>query len=561
MTRRLTRDGLVQAFHGYGRDRSQWLTGAEFERHLLDPSGKPLAYFGTPGVKWLLDSLQADGGWSPVLEGDNVIALMGGGASVTLEPGGQFELSGAPWADLDELWREASQFTAAVDAHLRPHGIRQLALGFTPFADISDIPWVPKGRYVVMRDHLAATGSLAHHMMKGTCAVQASYDYLDEADCARKVQLATGLGPLTTAMFANSPLARGAPSGFMSYRGHIWTQTDPARTGLPDAAAAFSFERWVDYLLDAPMMFRRGREGDWVSAGGQTFRSWMEEEEAPGEADWDLHQTSVFPEVRVKRQIEVRGADCVPLPLAMGFVALFKGLFYCERALNDATELMNRFVHIGSRDERFDTACRSGLRGVVGGRMLAEWAEELVELSDAALERCAPEDRRWLHPLISQIERGESPARSLLSRWESAPTVESLLEAADMRADQPPLPSHSLAPDRTMARGLKAARLAERVVGLSRRTRSELQRRDPADISGGVRKARKQLKKLRHLLQDVQERTIERGLDHESYAAICKALRPLEAELDATRQHAVPTEIAELARNTRHAIRAAIELG
>lgn len=436
MTEPLTRNVLLDSYNSSGKPRDQWLVGAEFERHLLRPDGTPLPYSGERGVRWLLETLSAHPDWTVQREGEHPIALQGHTASVTLEPGAQFELSGSADGALSAIDREARAFTRDVAEALAGSGVRQIGLGYTPFADIDAIEWVPKGRYVVMRDHLGATGKLAHHMMKGTAAVQATYDYADEAGCAQKVRLATALAPLTTAMFANSPWKKGRPTGWVSVRGHIWTQTDPARTGLPSAASAFSFERWVDYLLDVPMMFRRDPNGAWASARGQTFRQWMDSatEPAPGWDDWELHLTSVFPEIRVKHTIEVRGADCVNVPLAMSFVALFKGLFYCELALDGATALAEEFAATSTSDERFAAACRDGLKAVHADRTLANWAEQLLDLADGALERCAPGDRVWLKPLIAQVETGESPGHTLLRKVGQQPTPQALMDATEIRA-------------------------------------------------------------------------------------------------------------------------------
>jgi len=427
----LTRDRLLADFHAAGKPREQWRVGAEFERHLLRPDGSPLPYFGEHGVQWLLEQLPAHG-YSLYHEGEHPIAAFKDSHNVTLEPGSQFELSGSAVDELQPVMDEAMAFTELVDGLLEGTGTSQVALGYTPFARIEDIPWTPKGRYVVMREHLAKTGALAHAMMKGTCAVQASYDFADEEGCARKVQLATALGPLTTAMFAASPYKEGKRSGFMSYRGHIWTQTDPARSGLPDAAAAFSFEKWLDYLLDVPMMFRKDADGNWLHADGQTFAQWMASDAPPDDDDWELHLTSVFPEVRVKRTIEVRGADCVPLPLAMSFVALFKGLFYCQLAQEQAIGLAARFTEHGGREERFDIACRDGLHGMVGGRRLAAWADDLLDMADQALGRCAPQDRPWLRPLIQQVEQGDTFARRLVRELGDEPSVADLLSATSV---------------------------------------------------------------------------------------------------------------------------------
>jgi glutamate--cysteine ligase len=233
-------------------------------------------------------------------------------------------------------------------------------------------------------------------------------------------------------MFANSPIVGGQDSGWASYRGYVWMHTDPRRTGVPDAAEGFTFEAWTDYLLDAPMMFTHAG-GVWRPARGLTFRSWMADGIdgiRPTWEDWELHMTSVFPEVRVKRTIEVRGADCVSLDLAAGLFAMFKGLFYCKRALEDGTELALRFASHGTKRDRFEVACRDGLRGEVGGRRLAEWAEELLALTDSGLSRCAPHERAWLAPLAAQVATGESPAHALLASWREDPGSERLITLA-----------------------------------------------------------------------------------------------------------------------------------
>ncbi|MGK0346185.1 MAG: glutamate--cysteine ligase [Myxococcota bacterium] len=432
--KRLTRDSLLAEYHSYGHPSEEWLVGGEYERHLLRPDGTPVPYFGDYGVAWLLEKL-THRGWKPTREGNNIIALTRNSASVTLEPGGQFELAGAPYASVHGVVAETLAFVEELGEVIGDAPIHPIALGYTPFAQMDDIDWVPKGRYKIMRDHLGKTGALAHDMMKGTCAVQASFDFSDEADCARKMALSMKLGPLTTALFANSPIRYGKPSGYMSFRGHVWTQTDPARTGFPDAANNFTFARWLDYLLDVPMMFTK-IDGEWADANGRSFRDWMDngiDGVYPKNPDWELHLTSVFPEARVKRQIEVRGADCVNLALSASFVALFKGLFYCRKATDAALEVAEQLAACGTREERFATACKYGLEGTVGDKTLAEWAKLLVEVSYGGISRCAPEDLPLLQPLIAQINSGRSPAADLLDAFLKDPTPETVLREAAYR--------------------------------------------------------------------------------------------------------------------------------
>lgn len=425
----VTRDEILRTFATYGRPRDKWLVGAEFERHLLKPDGTPLSYFEPHGVKWMLETFGARG-WDLQHEGENPIAALRDGASITLEPGCQFELSGSPRGRVVDVLDEATTFSKEVEAVLRQGttGAKQVLVGFTPFADIQAIPWVPKGRYEQMRSFLIKVGDLAHHMMKGTCAVQVSFDFLDEEDCARKMTLASQLAPLTVALFANSPISMGQPTGFMSYRGHIWTRTDPARTGVPNDRS-FSYEGWIDYLLDVPMMFvKQGKL--YVSGRDMSFREWIEQGidgRHPTWEDWDLHLTQVFPEVRAKKQIEVRGADAVPLDLAGAFCALWEGLFYCQATLRETLELAQAFSQGGTKHERFDIACRHGLKGEIAGRPVLDWAREVVSLAGRALDACAPWDRHLLFPLEDQLDQGRCPAENLLDSFRADPSPSAVI--------------------------------------------------------------------------------------------------------------------------------------
>ncbi|RME28529.1 MAG: glutamate--cysteine ligase [Deltaproteobacteria bacterium] len=425
----LTRDQLVAAFHSYGTPREGWRVGGEFERALVHADGRPVGYSDPRGIRWVLERLAADG-WRPEFEGDNPIALYKDGASITLEPGGQVELSGAPHRRLADLAAEAAANRAALRELVADGDLTWIAAGLTPIADIDDIEWVPKGRYVVMREYLPLFGDLAHFMMKGTCSVQANFDYADEADCARKVRLAAGLAPLTTALMANSPLYRNQPTGFKSYRAHIWTRTDPSRTGFPRALREqYTHEGWVDYLLDVPMMFYKV-DGEWLPARGRSFRVYMEQGfdgHRPGPDDWALHQTSVFPEVRVKHTIEIRGADCVDHDLAIAFCALWTGLMYCPQALADGLDLVAELGREGTAMERFAAAARGGLDGVVSGRPLSEWARELGVIAERGMRRCMPDDLPLLDPLLARIDAGRCPADDLLDAWRADPSPEAII--------------------------------------------------------------------------------------------------------------------------------------
>jgi glutamate--cysteine ligase len=429
---RLTRKGLIERFATYGTPKSSWRIGGEFERAVVRSDGRPVGYDEPDGIRWILTELAAREGWETVYEEDRPIALTRAGASITLEPGGQVELSGAPHDRLEALGAEMRANREQLREITADKDLVWIACGLTPITPIDAIPWVPKGRYALMRQYLPKRGDLAHYMMKGTCSVQANYDYADERDCARKVRLCAGLSPLTTAMFANSPLLENRPTGFKTYRGHIWTRTDPDRTGFPPGLRAdFGYERWVDYLLRTPMLFRKTDLG-WMDAHGATFGHWLAEGidgTFPTWADWELHQTSVFPEVRIKHTIEVRGADCVDPDMALAFCALFTGLLYCSTALDEALDLVKELEQHMGRNERFEVACKDGLAGMIGGRSLGDWASDLGDIADRGIANCLPEDRPKIDALLERIEEGRSPADDLLDAWTKDPSPEAVIAA------------------------------------------------------------------------------------------------------------------------------------
>jgi glutamate--cysteine ligase len=426
---RLTAESLLQAFQGYGRPRDQFLIGGEFERAVVRPDGAPVFYSDPDGIQWILEQIKArQEGWRGVYEGEQIIALVRpNGANITLEPGGQVELSGAPHPTLQAVAAELQENRELL-LELARESKGQLvwtACGLTPIAPIASIGWMPKGRYVIMREYLPQQGDLAHWMMKGTSSVQANYDFMDEADCARKVRLCAGLAPLTTALFANSPLSENKPTGFMSTRGHVWTRTDPDRTGFPPGLRSdYTHTRWVEYLLDVPMMFYK-RGTAWVPAEGRTFRQYMDqgfEGHFPSWSDWDLHQTSVFPEVRIKRTIEVRGADCVDHELAMAFCALFTGLLYCDQALDAGLALVDDIERHGTRDSRLAAACKHALAGEVDGARIGDWARELGQIARTGMHNCMPAEVGYLDSLMERIESGRCPAVDILDAWETDPS-------------------------------------------------------------------------------------------------------------------------------------------
>lgn len=417
---RLDRDALLADFRTYGRPRPDWLVGGEFERALVRPDGRPVGYFEPDGIAWVLAEMARRGAWDVEYEGDHPIALWKNGGSITLEPGGQVELSGAPHRTLSALAAEMMGNRSEMLSLVEGKDLVWIACGLSPITSMDAIPWVPKGRYEIMRQYLPHFGDMAHFMMKGTCSVQVNLDYSDEADCARKVRASAGLAPLTTALFANSPLYQNQLTGYKSYRAHIWTRTDPARTGFPRSLReGYSHEGWVDYLLAAPMMFYK-YGGRWIPAEGRPFRDYLEhghEGHFPDANEWLLHQTSVFPEVRVKRTIEIRGADCVDHRLAVAFCALFTGLLYCKTALAEVLDLVAELERHGDPADRLAAAAVGGLEGQVGGRPLSDWARDLGGIARRGLESCLPADLPLLDPLLANIDAGRCPADDLIDAW------------------------------------------------------------------------------------------------------------------------------------------------
>lgn len=420
----LSANSILENFHSYGTPKEDYLVGGEYERIILRKNGMSVGYEESFGIRWFLLEFAKRWNWKPKMEGNNIIALHKDGASITLEPGGQFELSGAPHKSLLALQQEFETNRDCLNTLCQQAGLHTITLGLTPYTNIEEVSWMPKGRYAIMREYLPQRGKLAHYMMKGTASVQCNYDFANEEDCAKKVALCSGLAPLTTAMFANSPLYLGRPTGFMSYRGHIWTHTDPDRTGFPPGLRDdFSYERWVNYLLDVPMMFIQ--RDQWIHANGCSFRDFIKngiEGHFPTEDDWELHMTSVFPEVRIKRTIEVRGADCVSHELALAFCALFSGLLYSDTAMDKALALKDEFCTHHDITQRFSIACLHGLEGDLGEKKLATWAEELLDIATSGLNEWQPESLPLLNPLVEQIQRGESPAAQALRNWKSSPS-------------------------------------------------------------------------------------------------------------------------------------------
>jgi glutamate--cysteine ligase len=442
------RDDLYVPFLEACKPRAEWRIGPEMEKFGVDEATRaPIPYAGERGVLRILEELARTHGWSPEREHDGapIIALEKAGAQITLEPGGQLELSGAKSCDVHEVAAELRAHLREIDPLSRALGIRWLGLGFHPFARREDFQWVPKQRYGIMREYLPTRGGHALDMMLRTCTVQTNLDYADERDAMRKMRVALALAPATTAIFANSPWKEGRPHGGLTYRGRVWLDVDPDRTGLLPALwePSAGFDAYVEWALDVPMFLFK-REGHAVANTGQTFRSFLQsgfEGRAATLEDWRLHLNTLFPEVRLKKTIEIRGADVQGVELTPALHALWVGLLYDERALDAAEGLVEGWTHAELAALR-EHAWRDGLRTPFRGAPLARIAAQMISIAEGGLARrgvidaaTGQDERVHLMKLRSLVERGRTPADVLLDGIEREPDLgAAIIERAALRA-------------------------------------------------------------------------------------------------------------------------------
>ena len=410
--------------------KSAWRIGTEHEKFgfRLDDL-RPLTWEGEQGIGTLLEGLTRFG-WQRVSENGKLIALSRDGASVTLEPAGQFELSGAPLETIHQTCVEINSHLREVKSVADGMGVGFLGMGFQPKWRREDMPWMPKGRYAIMRRYMPTVGKLGLDMMTRTCTVQVNLDFADEADMVRKFRTSLALQPVATALFADSPFTEGKLNGYLSYRSHIWTDTDPDRTGMLDFVFDESFG-YVDYLLDVPMYFSY-RDGVYHDLAGQSFRTFMrgELEPMPGVlptmSDWSDHMTTAFPEVRLKKFLEMRGADGGPWNRLCALPAFWVGLLYDQTALDAAWDLVKDFS-LEERNALRDGVPRHGLKLPFRSGSLRDIAIEALKISAEGLRRRArrnadgADESIFLMPLIEIAEANETPAERKIAlfkgRW------------------------------------------------------------------------------------------------------------------------------------------------
>lgn len=415
---------------GVKPDPTTWRIGTEHEKFAFYwDSLKPVPYDGERGIGALLEGLAQAYNWERVYEAGHLIALSRGGASITLEPGGQFELSGAPLEHLHQTCVETGEHLTQVRDVAGRMGIGFLGLGFSPKWSLEDTPIMPKGRYEIMRNYMAKVGRLGRQMMFRSCTVQTNLDFGSEADMVKKFRVGLALQPIVTALFANSPFAEGRTNGFLSYRAHVWTDTDPDRTGmLPFVFEdGMGFEAYVDYALDVPMYFVY-RDGKYIDCSGQSFRAFMEGKlpalpgELPNRKDWEDHLTTIFPEVRLKTFLEMRGADSGPWSRLCALPAFWAGIFYCDAALDAAWSLVKCW-RMEDRESLRRAVPVLGLKAPIRGVTARDVAQQALAISRqglkarARLNASGEDETHFLSELDDIAATGVTPAERLLERF------------------------------------------------------------------------------------------------------------------------------------------------
>jgi glutamate--cysteine ligase len=425
---------LLSVFAGGEKPTDRWRIGTEHEKFVFDlETLRTVPYEGANGIGVILNELARRFGWERIEENGNTIALTKDGCNITLEPGGQFELSGAPLKTIHETCKEVGQHLEQVKAIAHDLKIGLLGMGFQPKWSRAETPWMPKARYQIMKSHMPRRGSLGIDMMIRTCTVQTNLDYSDEADMVKKLRVSLALQPIATALFADSPFTEGKPNGYMSYRAHIWTDTDPDRTGsLPFAFEdGMGFERYTDYMLDVPMYFVY-RNGKYIDASGQSFRDFLKGKlpalpgEMPTTADWVDHTTTAFPEVRLKKFLEMRGADGGPWERLCALPALWVGLLYDQTALDAAWDLCKSWT-AEDRQALKDGVPKQALKAKFKNGTVRDVALEALKIARLGLNNrkandlAGVDESGFLNVLQTIADSGKCPAEIKLElyngRW------------------------------------------------------------------------------------------------------------------------------------------------
>ena len=412
------------------KPKADWRIGTEHEKFGFARPGFARPDFAAPpyepaGIKAMLEGLQGKG-WEPILDAGNVIGLKRGSGSVSLEPGGQFELSGGPMEDLHATRVELGDHLREVHEVAGPLGLGFAPLGFHPLARREDMPWMPKGRYAIMRRYMPMVGGMGLDMMLRTCTVQVNLDFGDEADMVEKLRVSLALQPLATALFANSPFIEGKPSGLLTLRGRVWTDTDPDRTGIPPVAFedGFGFERFAQFVLDVPMYFIM-RDGKFIDAAGVPFRAFLEgraDKLAGHQAtmgDWADHITTVFTDVRLKRFLEMRGSDAGSPAMLMAKPAFWTGLLYDDAAQKAAAGLIRGWT-VEEMTLLRNAVPQQALAATIRGRSLRAVAQDALDIARDGLKARGLGEEVYLAPLDEIAQSGITQAERWLQRYDTA---------------------------------------------------------------------------------------------------------------------------------------------
>jgi glutamate--cysteine ligase len=423
---------LIEYIASGCKPKSEWKVGTEHEKFGFHESNlKPLGYNEKGGILDILTDLKDQFGWQGQYEGENLIALIRDGCSVTLEPGGQLELSGAPLSDIHQTCTETNLHLKEVKAICEKYDTAFIGMGFHPLAKKKHIEFMPKGRYKIMSQYMSKVGTLGLDMMKRTCTIQANLDFSSELDMIQKFRVSLALQPMATALFANSPFKNGKPNKFLSYRSHIWTDTDNDRCGtIPFVFDdSMSFERYVDYMLDVPMYFVY-REGKYLDASGLSFKDFMQGKlsilpgELPTMKDWEDHLTTAFPEVRLKKFLEMRGADGGPWRRICALPALWVGIFYDQECLDAAWDLVKDWTNEEHQMLREDVP-KFGLCTKFRNLRVRDLALQMLDISRKGLEKraiqssCGKDESIYLEPLQIIADTATTPAERKLGKYHS----------------------------------------------------------------------------------------------------------------------------------------------
>jgi glutamate--cysteine ligase len=422
----ISRAQMIEVMASGAKPRAEWRVGTEHEKHVYRKNPlRPVPYEGADGIRALLAGVKQRTGWDYFYDKDNPIGLRNDGpvGGISLEPAGQFELSGAPHRTIHDAAKELDAHLADCHAIGEPLNIHFLGLGTTPLWAVSDLKRMPKSRYGIMTPYMDKVGTLGTSMMYRSATIQANLDFSDEADMVKKLRVSLALQPIVAALFANSPFINGKPSGYLSFRSHIWLNTDSARTGMLPFAfdAGFGFDRYAEYALDVPMYFVI-RNKQYVNVSGESFRAFMRGElpQLPGEKptvkDWENHLSTLFPEVRLKNYLEMRGADMGDRAHTLALPALWVGLLYDAGVLDDAWQLVKDWTSADRqvlRDEIPRTAIHTRFRDTD----VAAIARTIVDLSRRGLKGRGLGEEVFLAPLEETLALNKTPAERWLDKY------------------------------------------------------------------------------------------------------------------------------------------------